>query len=52
LIDEPLAALGARPNFSCCIFAITKVCDKRLRTNELGARLDQRCLQRVSVVER
>ena len=39
------------PNFSRCILAITiGVLDQRLRARELGARLDQRRLQRIGVV--
>ena len=53
MIDEPLAALGAwGRNISRFIFAITNCrCSiSRLGAHELGARLDQRRLQRVCVV--
>jgi hypothetical protein len=52
LIDEPLAALGARTEPLALHLGDhqLQVLDQRLRAGELGARLDQRRLQRVGVI--
>ena len=52
LIDEPLAALGARTEHLALHLGDhqLQVLDQRLRARELGARLDQRRLQRIVVV--
>jgi hypothetical protein len=51
LVDEPLAALGARTELLALHLGDhqLKVLDQRLRSHELGARLDQRRLQRVGI---
>ena len=52
LIDEPLAALGARTELLALHLRDhqLQVLDQSLRAHQLGARLDQRRLQRISVV--
>ena len=52
LIDEPLAALGARSEHRALHLGDhqLQVLDQRLGARELGACLDQRCLQRSSVL--
>ena len=52
LIDEPLAALGARSEHLALHLGDhqLKVLDQRLGARQLGARLDQRRLQRILVV--
>ena len=51
LIDEPLAALGARTELVTLHLDDhqLQVLNQRSRSHELGARLDQRCLQRVGI---
>ena len=52
LIDQPLAALGARTEHLALHLGDhqLQVLDQRLRAGEPGARLDQRRLQRIYVV--
>ncbi len=52
LINDPLAALGARTKLLALHLGDhqLQVFDQRLRAREFGARLDQRCLQRIGVV--
>jgi hypothetical protein len=54
LIDEPLAALGARAELLALHLRDhqLQVIDQRLRTHELGARLDQRRFERIGVVRK
>src|SRR5262249_39801783 len=51
-IEEPLAALGARAEHLALHLGDhqLKVLDHRLGAGQLGARLDQRCLERILVV--
>ena len=52
LIEQPLAALGARTEQLALHLGDhqLKVLDQRLGAGQFGARIDQRCLQRILVV--
>ena len=54
LIDEPLATFGARTEYLPLHLGNhqLQMLDQSLRSGQLGARLDQRCLQRIGVFGR